>query len=398
MELNIGISDVKESNEFLRCLWSEMANEFGTCGWQYIPVKDGSKNKITFGLMNINQGTALEVGITYKEKGSINNIYFLQNSGEEDIQKGTELYNRLKKVVNVTKESVGKYQSILMQATIKAYFPIMSYIGESFVILPMVDGDSQLSCIIKAYDVNQASGYFARKVSQVMDFLSVETNAVFRRSDSKPDEETITFEKEIYQDDREFMDDLSLVNDYLVISKEGKQLIEQIASIEEMSPELELFLKACSHYHSAKALEEQIYIRPDGKLVSMHGGNKTEIATTLYLSALEVVTLIGFTEDKCESCGQPKFQIGKRVKELTSRYLPSDLVKEFVDYYNKRSRYLHAGQKLVTETPTLSSIPLLDPNGLNGCDFPYKVPLKNLGEWVSYCLRQYYKENLIKCG
>ncbi|WP_019413860.1 hypothetical protein [Paenisporosarcina sp. TG20] len=230
MELNIGISDVKKSNEFLRCLWSEMAKEFGTCGWQYVPIKDGSKNKITFGFMNINQGTALEVGITYKEKASINNIYFLQNHGKEDIQKGTELYNRLKKVVKVTKESVGKYQAILMQATIKAYYPIMSYIGESFVILPMVDGDSQFSCIINAYDVNQASGYFTRKVNQVMDFFSVETNAIFRRPNTRPNEETVTIEKQIYQDDSEFMDDLSLVDDYLVISKEGKQLIEQIAS------------------------------------------------------------------------------------------------------------------------------------------------------------------------
>lgn len=45
MELNIGITDVKDSNEFLRCLWSEKAKEFGNCGWQYIPIKDGSKKK-----------------------------------------------------------------------------------------------------------------------------------------------------------------------------------------------------------------------------------------------------------------------------------------------------------------------------------------------------------------
>lgn len=395
MEINIGITDVKDSNEFLRCLWSEMAKEFGTCGWQYIPVKDGSKSKITFGFMNINQVSPLEVSITYREKGSINNIFFLQDYGKENIQKGTELYNRLKKVVNITKESVDEYQAILMQSTIKAYYPIMSYIGESFVILPTVDGDSQFSCIIKAYDVNQASGYFARRVTQAMDFLSVETNAFFRRPSTRPLEETIPFEEEIYQDDKEFIDGLSLVNDFLVISKEGKRLLEMIGSNEEISPELELFLKACSHYHSARALEEHLYTRSDGKLVSMHGENKTEIAATLYLSALEVVTLIGFTEDKCETCGQTKFQIGKRIKDLTSRYLPPHLVKEFIDYYDKRSRYLHAGQKLVTDAPTPSSIPLLDIDTKSGCDFPYKIPLKNLGEWVGYCLRMYYKEHLL---
>jgi hypothetical protein len=372
-----------------------MAKEFGKCGWQYSPYKEGAKNKITFGFMDINEETALEVGITYREKGSINNIYFLLNYGKSEVEKRTELYKRLNQVVKATKESIGKHQAFYMTTTIQGYHPIMYYRGKNFAIEPMIDKKNKFSCIIKAYDVNQGSGFLAQKVTQLLDFLSVETNAIYRRPNKIHIEETIPFENEIYQEDDEFIDDLSLQDGFIVISREGKEMIEKITDIDQLSPELELFLKACSHFHNGRAMEEQLYHRADGQLVSMHVGNKTELATTLYLSALEVVTLIGFKEDKCNECGQPKFQIGRRVRQLTSRYLPKHLVKDFVDYYDKRSKYLHAGQKLVTETPTRSHIPLLDPDDNSGCDYPYKIPLKNVGEYVSYCLRKFYKENLI---
>lgn len=32
--MDIGITNVKESNEFSRSLWSEMAKEFAKCAWE----------------------------------------------------------------------------------------------------------------------------------------------------------------------------------------------------------------------------------------------------------------------------------------------------------------------------------------------------------------------------
>jgi hypothetical protein len=234
-----------------------------------------------------------------------------------------------------------------------------------------------------------------QKINQLVDFLSVETNAPFRLTKAPSMDKTIVFGNELFQDD-DFIDDFPIKNGYLVISKEGKEFIDKLTSIEhEVSLEVDLFLKACSHFHTARMLEEQMHDIGDGIVLTMFGGNKVELANTLYLSALEVVTLIGFTEEKCECCGQPKYQITRRVKDLTSKYLPKHLVKDFIDYYDKRSKYLHRGMKLVTETPTSSIIPLLDPDDKSGCDYPYKVPLINIREYVSYCLRRFYKEHLI---
>jgi hypothetical protein len=402
MEMQIGTTNVEESNDFLRCLWAEMAREFGKCGWQYMPHKEGSINLIFFGFMDIGQEVPIQVSITYKQKGSINNLYFFLSKKERDsdeditISMESELYERLHKVVKITKENVGKVGYGYVSQAFHAYVPLWSYRGNNFAIEAMENGKTKFSCVVKAYDENQSRGYMRQKVNQLVDFLSVETNAPFRLPKVPCMDKTIKFENELFQNE-DFIDDLSIKNDYLVISKEGKEFINKLTSVEkELSPEIDIFLKACSHFHSARMQEEQMYDSGKGIVLTMFGGNKIEQATTLYLSALEVLSLIGFEEDKCESCGQPKYQITKRVRELTSRYLPKHLVKDFVDYYDKRSKYLHTGMKLVTETPTSSLIPLLDPEDKNGCDYPYKIPLENVREYVSYCLRKFYKENLIK--
>jgi len=396
MNINIGTTNAEESNEFLRCLWAEMKNEFGVCGWHYTPYKNGLLKKITFGFVNIGESKPLEVGITYKEKGSINNIFFNAEYGEKDIKKGTELYQRLKKVVNTTKQNIGKLDTLYFRTAIQSYYPLHSYRADDFTIHPMKDSKSEFTFGINAYDSNQASGFVTQKVTQLMNFLAVETNAVFERVDWIEDGLIEPQESELFQED-DFIDDHSVKEDYLVISKEGKEFIKILTNSEhDLSPKVELFLKACGHFHSARKQEEKMFHRDsDGSVVVVQSGDETELATTLYLSALEVTTLIGFTEEKCDSCGQPKFQITKRVRELTSKYLPKHLVKDFVDYYDKRSKFLHAGMRVNTETPTSNLIPLLDPDEKNGCDFPHKIPLINVREYVSYCLRKYYRENLI---
>lgn len=373
-----------------------MKKEFGVCGWHYTPYKNGLLKKITFGFVNIGESKPLEVGITYKEKGSINNIFFMAEHGEKEINKGTELYQRLKNVINTAKQNVGKLDTFYFRTAIQGFYPLHSYKTDKFTIYPMKADMTEFSFGVKTYDRNQGKGYVTQKVTQLMNFLSVETNGVFDRANWIEDGVIDSSDSEVFQEE-DFIDDHSVSGDFFVISKEGKEFISILTNTEQdLSPEVELFLKACSHFHSARKQEERMFHRDaDGAVVVMHGGDETELATTLYLSALEVTTLIGFTEDKCVECGQPKFQISRRVKELTSKYLPKHLVKDFVDYYDKRSKYLHAGMRLNTETPTSSLIPLLDPEEKNGCDFPHKIPLINVREYVSYCLRKYYRDNLL---
>ncbi|MEK4712609.1 hypothetical protein [Sporosarcina sp. FSL K6-5500] len=373
-----------------------MDKEFGTCRWYYAPLKQGEKNRIIFGSMDIGMEHPITSGITYKERGTINNLFFWRNFEEEPIDKGTELYTRLKKVINITHENIGLLKTYKHSVVIKGYYPIMRYTNENFSIRPTVDNENIFTCNVSAYDANQASGLFFKKVTNLLDFLSVETNTIYRRTPYKPSDNTVSHEKELFQEDRDFIDNISMDENNILISREGYKLIEMLTSIDELSPDMQLFLKACSHFHTGRAMEDSLYVGREGQLVSVGGGNKTEVATTLYLSALEVITLIGFEEEKCSDCGQSKFQIGRRVKQLTSRYLPKELVKEFTGYYDKRSKYLHAGEKLITETPTKNSVPLLDPDEISGCLTSYRISVKNVGEYVRYCIRNFYKEFFLK--
>lgn len=86
---------------------------------------------------------------------------------------------RLRDVVNVAKQNVGKLDTLYFRTAIQSYYPLHSYSTENFTIYPMIDNMFEFSFGVNAYDMNQARGFVAQKVTQLMNFLAVETNAVF---------------------------------------------------------------------------------------------------------------------------------------------------------------------------------------------------------------------------
>lgn len=413
MELNIGIIDIKESNEFLRSLWAEIANEFGKCAWAYMPHKNTQAKRIYFGYMSIGQQN-LGVSISYREKGSIINLYFDYQDTKMSLELESPLGQQLKRVVKNARKNVGNYKKFLVTEQIQSYHPLSNYETEHFRSGILTNEVTEISFPILAYDENQCSGLAFQKLNQIMDFLSVETNAPFWRNSPKIKGNNITaLKKEIYQIP-DFIDEISLQNDCLVISEKGKKFIDLIINNSGENEELNKFLSACNLFHTARKNDAQIFdykrykqtLSEDGSLISYEsytkdkeletaynkGASHTEIASTLYLSALEVITLIGFEEEKCPECGQPKYSIKKRVKDIVSEHLNPYLAKTFSNYYDKRSAYLHKGYILTNPTPSRMSIPLLDNDDETGCNAPIKVSVNNLREYTSYILRKFYKK------
>ncbi|WHY84686.1 hypothetical protein QNH39_18805 [Neobacillus novalis] len=416
MEINIGITSEQESNEFLRCLWAEMGKEFGKCGWNYAPNKKLIKNRIFFGFMDIGVSTDIAVSITYKERGTIKNIYFELPDKFDAIPKSMEFHHRIKAVVNNAKRNIGQYSSFQFAPIICLTLPLATYEGRYFKTEIVDDFYTRFRFEVKGYDRNQVGGNAVKKIIQVMEFLSVETNIPIWKEKYSENHGSL-LKTEIFQEDNDFIDGYSIVDKkYIVLSMEGKLMLDKILSPDERDDEnLELFLKACHHFYTARmydaGLSENysddllvIDDKTDYPLQSLdielaisrrRGNSDTEIATTLYLSALEVLTLIDFKGENCSCCGQPKYQISKRVRSLVGHYLNDDVAKSLNDYYDKRSKYLHTGMKLTIDEPTTSIIPLLDMNEKSGCKIPIQVSLPNLREYVSYCMRKFYKENLI---
>ncbi|MCM3705204.1 hypothetical protein M3205_05625 [Cytobacillus firmus] len=422
MILDIGITNEKESNEFLRSLWSQMAKEFGKCAWQYMPHKNKQTKTITFGFMDIGV-SVLMAGITYKNNGSIIKLFFgysgtkyeYRGEQEEELTRESELGQRLVRVVKRARRGVRKYDDYYAIPTIKSLFPLSSYEGDNFKTQLVADDITKIYFPVSAYDENQVEGKITQKTNQVMDFLSVETNVPFWIT-SSPDiegQETKVLAAEVYQEP-DFIDGFSVKDGYLTISEEAKDFLDYIITNDGEDEDVQIYLNACSHFHTARKYDAQIYDHQgyidhplddglgveiemytkneDLKTALMTGESQTEIATTLYMSALEVVTLIGFQSEKCNECKQDKYGIASRVRNIVNKYLNSYIAGQLNGYYDKRSKYLHRGYLLTNDEPTSSSIPLLDVDGENGCKFPIQVSLINLREYTSYVLRAFYKE------
>lgn len=430
MILDIGITDVEKSNEFLRSLWAEMAKEFGKCAWQYTPYKNKQTKTITFGFMDIGV-SVLIAGVTYKNNGSLIKLFFEYTDvsysyeyteGQEDkLIKKSELGQRLTRVVRRARKGMGKYNDYYALPTVRSFLPLSNYEGDNFKIEYVGENKTRIYFPVPAYDENQVEGKITQKINQVIDFLSVETNAPFwiTSTTSKEEKEKIVLIEEVYQES-DFIDGLSAKDGYLTISEEAKDLLSYLIECNGEIEDLQIFLNACYHFHTARKYDAQIhdyqgYIEhpledgsggeieiytknQDLKTALITGRSQTEIATTLYMSALEVVTLIGFQSERCKECNQDKYGIASRVRNLVNKYLNSHIAKQLNDYYDKRSKYLHRGYMLTNNAPTNSSIPLLDIDRENGCNFPVQVSLINLREYTSYILRAFYRDYFLKKG
>ncbi|PFA23138.1 hypothetical protein CN373_07080 [Bacillus cereus] len=388
MLLDIGIMDIEQSNDFLGSLWAELENEFGKCQCSYYaPRKDKKEKKIHFGIMDIGI-TSLNVGITYKHNGSIVNLFFEDVDNRQELEAGSPLGQRLRQAVRKARKNKGAYKKFFVKMGIKSHPSLSSYKGENFTTRVSADGFTDITFPIYAHGESQVHSKFFPKLKQIMDFLSVETNSPFERDYKYHTGQKLAeiSPNEVYQVPVSINDSFTyhpfVRNGYIVISEIGQRFLDYIANTDKLDKDLALFLKACSHYHTARKHDDQL----------------TEIATTLYLSALEVTTLIGFQEETCKECSQPKYKISKRVRGLAEKYLSADVAKDFIEYYDKRSKYLHRGEMLSEDSFSSHSFPMLDKDSEHGCKMGAHINLMDIRKNTGYILREFYKEYFVnKC-
>jgi hypothetical protein len=120
-----------------------------------------------------------------------------------------------------------------------------------------------------------------------------------------------------------------------------------------------------------------------------------EVATVLYISAIEVASAIGVPRaGTCKTCGQEIYKISTRVVDyVASRMKGSSPVSDiFKSYYRKRSKYLHAGFVLADHSYAGVTMPLLDPSSDSGVTQLTSVSLVNMREWTGYLLRSQLRQ------
>jgi len=312
MDVQIGLTGVERANRFLRALWAEIRSSFSNYGWLYQPYKDGQAKRIFLGCLDlgISEGT-LEISLLYKERGSIQTISFNLSSGQA-IDHQSDLGQRLfQSTINALKRA-DQPEKFLMRGDIEnLHFPLSNYSDNSFKIEHLSKLNSALSIWILAYDQDDAKSQFLYKLNHFLDVLAVETNVPFWISHNleKQTAEDNDLQEDLFVSDSDWIDDFPVLNDCLVISEEGKKLLALIAAGEE-TEEIQTFLAACRHFHTARKFDAQIHDKlsfgeaqkieenqfsaslkeRDSRLDTAYemGSAHDEITTVMYMSALEV--------------------------------------------------------------------------------------------------------------
>lgn len=78
LKYGVGLKSNKETNDFLRCLWSRLATKFGKIAWHYSPIRTG--NNIYVGRVDLGKGIVFDVSLLYKQRGCLSAILFKPNS------------------------------------------------------------------------------------------------------------------------------------------------------------------------------------------------------------------------------------------------------------------------------------------------------------------------------
>jgi hypothetical protein len=410
MIFHVEIYEQEKANQFLRRLWAEFRKEFGKCAWQYIPHKIGQANLIAFGMMDIGipEGV-LQVEISYLQKGTIKTISFDFISQKPANNRIREIKQKIKIIIETSKIKLNQTSSFFFETGVVSLFQALGYYrGEAFITHFSNGNKFNLSIETLGYDELDAQTNCKSKILECFDLFSIETNSCFwiDKLVGKFDEE----EEEVFVKDLEWIDDYPLVGETLRLSEAGKNFIELIAQ-DKLDSNQELFLRACNHFHTARKYDAQVYDllkyrsmeevesgvyqinfeERDEQLsiAAKMGATHMEIASVLYISALEVASSIGIEEPKnCPECHQKVYSIGRRVVDMVGKYLNTHLAIEFKQYYRKRSKYLHAGELISNYSYIGTTIPQLDPSDPTGCRVHSGIPLLNLREYTSFCLRK----------
>ena len=420
------ISSLLESNNFLRAFWAELRNRFGKCAWNYQPFKDGTSQTIFLGWADINQEHVIPISLTYSQRAIVSGIHFGEQFGEP-IDETSELGQQLKAATDKAYQRRNSPDTKILQVPVSSlYRSLAPYSGQWFEISPDQHPVSLLKIKIRAFDDIDANAEFLRVSSYLMDILSVETNSLFwllvqeDGQDIASDMESKNSahpEVNTFVSDEEWMDDLPNCNGYLLISSQAIRFLDRILSKNELSADEENFIRSCHHFHIARQQDALLYDRlafsgeqnsedgattlflqenPRFKSTSMLSRRAEEIATVLYVSTIEVASIIGSNpSEKCIACDQEKYKISARVVDYVKKYLVLEeghrLIKVFKSHYRKRSKYLHAGVVLNDHPYTGTTIPRLELSSDSGVSQKTSVSVANLREWIGYMLRQQLK-------
>lgn len=350
----VGLSSNKETNDFLRCLWSRLSATFGEIGWQYMPMRNG--NQIFVGYASLEKNILLNVTLHYKRRGCLSKIDFSPSGYDDECQ----MQRMLKKCVDEALCSNKFLSSHYLSISIDKNMSFKKKCRKNFCI----EGN-KLILRVDGFDTNDCVSMLKTQSQQVCDLMTFDTLRYVTVSG--------TLMEEIREKHNFKTDLIDMEGEGVIDTIEKNEMYRNLDLSDHMADYINQYLERPYMYENHFTLFEtstQLFaqgVRNEELSRIMVGQPEpyTEQAITNYMSALEIITLRDKEPETCDCCGQMKYSIARRVKDLAANALHegNDFVNRFYGY---RSKYVHTGSLLSSNNYICCSIPLMSKSSQSG--------------------------------
>ena len=376
LSFGIGLSSNKETNDFLRCLWSRVSAMFGKLVWHYSPYRMG--NMIHVGQACVGDNLLIEVRLHYKIRGCLSNIEFIPNDNFDIVI----LEKQLKQCISEAYHYHDYIHCYRFKSNLDKNISFKKIVGRNYGIY-----GNKILIKVLGYDKTDAESMAKSQLIQICNFLSFDTLKYITISNSLI-EEIRTNHK-----NRTTVIDIKTGIESDVI--EQKEVYKGLELSINMGDYIDDYLDRSFMYEEhLMDFDKSVQLFSQGlrneELSLLSAGLPdpyTELAILNYMSALEVITINDHEPVLCDTCGQMKYSIARRVIDLSKQAIPGGDV--FVKrYYCERSKYVHTGALLSNNSYMGISIPLMSVTSNSGMisqlgmiDFGLKEMVKSCIEW-----------------
>lgn len=379
IQFDVSSNNCEDSNLFLRKFYEALFQD-GKGGWFF---QANREDKVIY-IGSTNYG---EMWLGYKERGKIDKIYFQTRS--------SEAHDLVEAALKCAKQN----HSTMKQYTVAAVFHTQDILfcdmrRNGIEITSKEDADKRITSVIfpvYAFGKFDLEYVITHKVNYLKYLLCVYTNIIFHcvsvtytegeynvtdNDWQQPDTDWIDVDEQFIDEKNKIM---SLCSDFF-------DLFRIVIDAFEYRREIRLILNAAQEIFCSKKMINSI--THDGAQWNMPG--YTDLANTLMISALEPLSSIyGVEPDRCKECGNLKYSIRKKVRDLCNKYLPEFLAKEIYDKgYAERSSFLHEGRATTNEFYCGHCVPLINPADGRSMLNPSARVDYNLFDYVSYIFRK----------
>ena len=328
---SINCETIDESNLFIRALLYEFSNYFDRFIWSYLYENIPASNSVMLGYADINYSdTPVNIGITYKQKGIINDLVFSSSN-----ELPTDTLDGIQQCVENAKQS--KLHAFCFSSQL-LNIQLNNYIGDKFNIYSL-NKKSFLTFEIYGLNEKDAKTQFFIRAKQIIDVISLAVNKP--TGISEPESTSYTTDKatepiKYCKSDDHFKMGIS-EDDH------SKYLLQQniIKYIDEIinNKSFSILDNACRVFHSALKLNQEFLNNKE------LNADYNEIAAITFMSALETVATYPREKKKCNVCGQDVYKIKDRVSAFILSFYNKDVKKQIDCYYRLRSSFIHEGKQ-----------------------------------------------------